>query len=1106
MKLLQERQRQDKQQIEMLVDSIPGGIGTYEIRPDGFHVVYVSKGVPAISGRTTEEYLAYFNVAHKSDIFPADEQMVLEHLRNAIATGADLDLIYRVLHVNGQPVWVDMHGCVMGQRNGYPVFHVVFHNPSKTVELYRSIIDEADSVLAVADCKTKELLFVNKAAQRLTGVPQSQIIGKPCYELLRRRHAPCEGCMADRLGGDPLCGELEIDARRYFTRMTRINWNGHDAFITYLADQTERYAAQNRLSAVLKNIPGGLAAFHVVGDQIIRTYLSEGAVKALGYDEGESFNDDAFANLSRVHPDDRAALTDAVRSAIANRLQCNVDMRMVLKTGETRWINLLANPVEVDGELYFYGIYSDVTEQKRGEEAALAEREKQIAEYQRELRQLSAVQSEDLLAKLSLDLTDGILESSWAKSGAGICYDDVTVYAQVYHRMVASGLTKGQRDTIAEILDRKRLLAAFEKGENNYQFEFQRRNASGRIYWASSTAKTYLDPESGHIKIFLYTHDIDSKRTPALLMERLLSLEIEMLGAIDVQTGVIYHYRNSDIDQLPSQTGGAKYVGSLREFAACFVPEENRSEFFRRMGLACVLEHLPAIDSMYSYSFWITYRGRFRRKSCNFTYLDESKTTVIVMRSDTTDDFLEQEERRNELNAAQAEVERAKLDGVTRIYNRITTETLIAQRLLDPDNGRCAFILLDLDDLKRTNDSFGHLQGDRALQAIAAALKSHFRRTDLFGRIGGDEFVVFLTGIKEDADLQPTLQTLLHELSQARVGERNEHVIHCSIGCALGQCGTDDFKSLYRQADTALYHVKRNGKNDYAFYTPEMQAADYIHAGHTTISLRDELSVNRHQLNQLMDAISSYYPLVVSVNLTQDRYFLMESSAYVIAHISASGTYRDFLSQNAKAIHPEDEEAFSTLSRASLLRAYEAGKPSVQCHARQLDQTGHAYRHLESTVVFYKNDSGDICAFFFARPAEGKQQEVELLRLHKIMELAVKCAFEYICLLHGDTGSYEVYASDGKNTHAVAQSGIVNDAVRQIRDCHILPGQRDAYYANAVLEHVVERMERQSGQYRYRYEMADGVREAEFCWYEPTHKEILMTVRHLSGTLDGETC
>lgn len=756
--------------------------------------------------------------------------------------------------------------------------------------------------------------------------------------------------------------------------MTRINWNGHDAFITYLADRTELYTSQEKLNTILKNIPGGLASFHVTDHEVIRTYISEGALSVLGYAKDEPVVDDVFGSLHRVSPEERVALVDAIRVSALKRLPFNMDIHVVPRSGAPRWVNLVANPVEMDGQLYFYGIYSDVTAQKSAKEAALAERERQIAEYQRELRQLSATQSEDLLAKLSLDLTDGALESGWIREGTGIRYDDVTEYEAVRRRMADSCLTAAQRDAALRALDRTRLLAAFARGENETQIEFQRRSPSGRLYWVSATVKLYMDPECGHLKVFLYSYDIDSKKTTNLLMERLLSLEAEMLGVIDVQTGTLRYYRSAQTDFRPSPTGEVDYAQGLAAFTAAYVPENGRRELRKKLSLDHVLGHLSGGDSRYSYSFWADMEGQRRRKSCTFTFLDDSAATVILIRSDTTDDYLRQEAQRNELDAAHSEVERARLDGVTEIYNRVAAEELIARKLSDPTNGRCAFLLLDLDDLKKMNDRLGHPQGDRALRAVAATLKKHFRRSDIFGRIGGDEFVAFLTGITTREDLDATLRSLLRELLRSRVGEQDDFVIHCSIGCALGECGRDSFADLYKQADTALYHVKRNGKNSYVFYSPQMQSGDYIRPDHAAISLRDELAVNRQQLNQLMGAISSYYPMVISVNLTQDRYFLMESSAYVVRRIPPDGSFHQLMELIGKAVHPEDREIHDAVTRDSLLAIYDEGKSSFQYRVRLLDPGSRAYHRVETTAVFYKDDSGDVCTFIFSRLAENPQQ------------------------------------------------------------------------------------------------------------------------------------
>ena len=117
----------------------------------------------------------------------------------------------------------------------------------------------------------------------------------------------------------------------------------------------------------------------------------------------------------------------------------------------------------------------------------------------------------------------------------------------------------------------------------------------------------------------------------------------------------------------------------------------------------------------------------------------------------------------------------------------------------------------------------GHPEGDRAIQSVAAQLKRHFRMSDTVVRYGGDEFLVFLTGDLNEAQVHRSLSTLVNELSALRIGERNDVPVHGSIGAACGLVGLDSFESLCGKADVALYHVKRSGKNGYAIYKPEME-------------------------------------------------------------------------------------------------------------------------------------------------------------------------------------------------------------------------------------------------------------------------------------------
>ena len=173
--------------------------------------------------------------------------------------------------------------------------------------------------------------------------------------------------------------------------------------------------------------------------------------------------------------------------------------------------------------------------------------------------------------------------------------------------------------------------------------------------------------------------------------------------------------------------------------------------------------------------------------------------------------------------SSEEELKMADYEAMTGVLRRGAGEYKIRDYLDTSENKNGVLIVVDLDDLKQINDTLGHRAGDEAIIGIADVLKSSFRQKDIVMRYGGDEFVVFIP--EERHDSQPIidrLSALVAKIAKVSVGENKEKTIHGSIGCATTIAG-DTFETLFSRADKALYHVKRNGKNNFACYSPKME-------------------------------------------------------------------------------------------------------------------------------------------------------------------------------------------------------------------------------------------------------------------------------------------
>jgi diguanylate cyclase (GGDEF)-like protein len=136
---------------------------------------------------------------------------------------------------------------------------------------------------------------------------------------------------------------------------------------------------------------------------------------------------------------------------------------------------------------------------------------------------------------------------------------------------------------------------------------------------------------------------------------------------------------------------------------------------------------------------------------------------------------------------------------------RLEGELLRAGRVDAP----CALIVLDVDHFKRVNDSFGHAAGDQVLRRLAAAVEGSKRRSDVFGRVGGEEFALLLPDT--DLDGAVALAGKLRELLAAELG--SGHPVTVSLGVADVETSDGSARGLLHSADLALYAAKRSGRD-----------------------------------------------------------------------------------------------------------------------------------------------------------------------------------------------------------------------------------------------------------------------------------------------------
>lgn len=251
------------------------------------------------------------------------------------------------------------------------------------------------------------------------------------------------------------------------------------------------------------------------------------------------------------------------------------------------------------------------------------------------------------------------------------------------------------------------------------------------------------------------------------------------------------------------------YDTALVEYARAHVVPEDQEMTIREMRIGRVLER-PELDGVHAFTTGVIdpVRGH-TRKRLEYRCYDRSAQMVLLSRTDVTDVYFENKERSEALREARHLAETDSLTGVLNyggLHERVT-------RSLEGRRGDSALLFIDLDDFKAVNDTMGHGTGDELLRRVAETLCAQLWERDICGRVGGDEFVVFLPELRDRNQALECAARLCHSI--ARLWERDGYSVSCSIGVAFAPGDGSDYGSLSFHADRRACAAKARGKNQF---------------------------------------------------------------------------------------------------------------------------------------------------------------------------------------------------------------------------------------------------------------------------------------------------
>ncbi len=682
-------------------------------------------------------------------------------------------------------------------------------------------------------------------------------------------------------------------------------------------------------------------------------YINGNLFKLFGYSAEEIAEMHKDGLRSLVNADDLAAAQKILVNAVQNGIdRVTIEYRMYKKDGSQARVHEIASRfTDTDGSVGFISVFTDITEkyemleQLRSKERIMnivGEHSGRIVYYYDIAgNELRAINPDDAirggLAELCVDPVNTLFDLS-------LIHPEYVVLLGDFINLIRSGEKNGSLKLNMTCLD----------GVDRW-FDIRFTSLPNEQNQPVGAVISLLDITAQHDREI--SHERYRQTLDNALSNESVFFEIDLsANKVEKQLGVIAPFTKSFL--------GQPYTGIVEQLTEKISKRKEQRRIRAYLALEKLLDAYNSAQRRISDDWPITLDdGSKIWIHCSVQLVTDPYTKHIKMHmalSDVTEKKLKQ------LNI----LYQAENDGLTGLYNRGTIERKITESL-NADYENSVFILIDLDDLKHINDSLGHAQGDRAICAVSDELISTFKRIGMEGRLGGDEFLVFLPNFADMSKLDRLLYDLLRRLTTIMIGEDNDNSIHCSFGISVADDKAHDFASLYKRADTVLYHVKRNGKNDFAYFAEDMINEDYRYKYADRPAADTNALLNNVEFCSIMEAMSVYYPQILLSNLSKNTMFVLADSNGFCSKLPHKGTFDGYMEKAITSLHSDsDVNVRSFITREALLSEYKNGHSYLCNKCRLIDDEKGNERWVYFVIVFYKNSDGDVCELAFIRPMD----------------------------------------------------------------------------------------------------------------------------------------
>ncbi|NCC44632.1 MAG: response regulator [Clostridia bacterium] len=647
-------------ELEATIKAMSGGIATCKMVDNDFKLLYLSDSISHLVGKNASEVIEGCEERGFIEyVFEADRDFLRQEMRLVAQNKSHTDCSFRIPGKGGKDIWINATVFYKGEEDGMPVLGGVFTGLSKQGILYQELLNESASGIYVSDRKTHELLFANRSAFEIMDREPIDYWGKTCHSCFIGSDAPCEFCMEKNFVKDELrSGELIIDSvgKTFDVSGRIIDFNGREAFIEYVVDTTEKKKIVRALeeSASMLNIALATSKmlYWVYDFEKKAAEFGEQAQKALNLStsviEGmpEAWMD--AGNISKKY----RKIHQNVMSRLREGEECEPFEIEVTDaaSGQKTWQKITYTPISKKNgrTIRVIGTAVDITKQKEKEQ-----------QYERELEIRNSL-LKDAVIYYQLNLTTQMLENKKAFFKIpGSPHTPHPFREEEWNNALQQIIEPQYWEMFRGKFAINAMKDSYYKGVTKIQSTYFRMKPEVSTRWFHANVTLLRRPQTDDLIALVYVQDADAEYKKQYALNSVVDDEIEQVSLINVKTHQIVRLKANENAEVPMPVENTEFYSFARDNFRSYIVEEDYDickHFFEMEELQKNLKEETCVS--------IVYRcrqsdGRLQRKKIRAFYLDEFQEDIVIVRSDITDLFEEEQRQAKILKEALNEAERA---------------------------------------------------------------------------------------------------------------------------------------------------------------------------------------------------------------------------------------------------------------------------------------------------------------------------------------------------------------------------------------------------------------------------------------------------------------